>query len=339
MGDLRERVPAQSLIEKLLDEWDAGRIHPDPSGHIVVEEDARGWYDGVLGERQTALELALLGPEWTVLHSIPIGERGTDIDHLVIGPPGVFVINSKRHPGRTVTAGGMGMRINGDGVTHVRSISGQVAQVERILSQRCGFAVPVEGILSFVDVDRVVIKAPLGQGTGLGRIRAVRDSALVTALRGRREMSDEQVAKVVAAAALPSSWSRRPLPDRPGTHMVREFAALEAAAGPYLTPRESQRKAPSPRPAASPRTVWAPRQAAPPRVPRSRGAMRTPTPGPRIARSILGLGVAFVVMVVGFAVLPSIVMAYFQGLSHTVVAPTPAPTVSVTPTTTPPPAP
>ena len=48
---------------------------------------------GAFGEQWTAEELAKLGPEWHAFHDIPDG-RG-NWDHIVVGPPGVFVIDSK----------------------------------------------------------------------------------------------------------------------------------------------------------------------------------------------------------------------------------------------------
>ncbi len=45
-------------------------------------------------------------PRWRVLHAIPVGERGSDIDHLAIGPAGVFTINAKYHAGAKIWVGG-----------------------------------------------------------------------------------------------------------------------------------------------------------------------------------------------------------------------------------------
>src|SRR6187402_2325790 len=94
--DLAQRVPGQSLIEQLLVEWDQGHIRlGEMPGTVVIDEDARGWYWGVLGERRTASLLSTLDHQWTVLHSVPVGSGKTDIDHVAIGPGGVFTINTK----------------------------------------------------------------------------------------------------------------------------------------------------------------------------------------------------------------------------------------------------
>jgi hypothetical protein len=56
---------------------------------------------GAAGERRTA---RLLGPlerhGWAVLHDLAVPRSRANIDHLVIGPGGVFVIDSKQYRGR-----------------------------------------------------------------------------------------------------------------------------------------------------------------------------------------------------------------------------------------------
>ena len=69
------------------------RFRPSP--------EAVAWRRGSAGERRTAL---LLGPlerhGWAVLHDLAIPGSRANIDHLAIGPGGVFVIDSKQYRGR-----------------------------------------------------------------------------------------------------------------------------------------------------------------------------------------------------------------------------------------------
>jgi hypothetical protein len=69
------------------------RFRPSP--------DAVAWRRGAAGERRTA---QLLGPlerhGWAVLHDLAVPHSQANIDHLVIGPGGVFVIDSKQYRGR-----------------------------------------------------------------------------------------------------------------------------------------------------------------------------------------------------------------------------------------------
>jgi hypothetical protein len=63
--------------------------------------DTVAWRRGAAGERRTA---RLLGPlerrGWAVLHDLAIPGTQANIDHLVIGPGGVVVIDSKQYRGR-----------------------------------------------------------------------------------------------------------------------------------------------------------------------------------------------------------------------------------------------
>jgi Nuclease-related domain len=69
------------------------RFRPSP--------DARAWRRGAVGERRTARLLAGLERHgWAVLHDLAVAGSRANLDHLVIGPAGVFVIDSKQYCGR-----------------------------------------------------------------------------------------------------------------------------------------------------------------------------------------------------------------------------------------------
>ena len=69
------------------------RFRPSP--------DAVAWRRGAAGERRTARLLAALERHgWAVLHDLAVPGSRANIDHLVIGPGGVFVIDSKQYRGR-----------------------------------------------------------------------------------------------------------------------------------------------------------------------------------------------------------------------------------------------
>jgi hypothetical protein len=62
------------------------------------------WQDGAFGEQWTAKSLRPLEARgWVVLHDLP-GERG-NLDHVVVGPGGVFLLDSKRWRGSTTVSG------------------------------------------------------------------------------------------------------------------------------------------------------------------------------------------------------------------------------------------
>ncbi|MCD1268059.1 NERD domain-containing protein [Microbacterium sp. MEC084] len=126
-------------------------------GRSPLSADSRPWYLGALGELDVARRLAALGPDWAVAHSIPIGTRGSDIDHLVVGPAGVFTINSKFHEGARVWVGSRRLLVNGQKTDHIRNARFEASRVKKVLTD-IG-APPVVPIVAVVGAREVVVKA------------------------------------------------------------------------------------------------------------------------------------------------------------------------------------
>jgi hypothetical protein len=62
---------------------------------------ARAWQRGAKGEQQTARLLGRLGREgYVVFHDLAMPDSPANLDHLVVGPSGVFVIDSKQWTGQ-----------------------------------------------------------------------------------------------------------------------------------------------------------------------------------------------------------------------------------------------
>jgi hypothetical protein len=110
--------------------------------------EERAWRIGADGERAVADQLGRLGPLWNVLHAVSVGSRGSDIDHVVIGPPGVFTINAKHHPNTRVWVGGDTFMVNGQRVPYVRNSRHEARRAARLLTDRAGFPVEVTGVVA-----------------------------------------------------------------------------------------------------------------------------------------------------------------------------------------------
>lgn len=79
-----------------------------------LQRSAAAWEAGAVGEQTTGRVLATLDPAaWRVLHDVPWpGRPRANIDHIVVGPPGVFVIDSKNWSGSVKVDRGV-LRCNG----------------------------------------------------------------------------------------------------------------------------------------------------------------------------------------------------------------------------------
>jgi hypothetical protein len=67
-------------------------------GYVRTQAPEIGrWRRGAEGERKVGAVLEGLGPGWHVLHDVSLG-RG-NIDHVLVGPAGVFTIETKSHRG------------------------------------------------------------------------------------------------------------------------------------------------------------------------------------------------------------------------------------------------
>lgn len=75
--------------------------------------DPSRWRRGAEGERLTAALLERLPQRrWIVLHDRALGAGRSNVDHLVVGPTGVWLVDSKSYRGR-VRAGWRSVRVAG----------------------------------------------------------------------------------------------------------------------------------------------------------------------------------------------------------------------------------
>jgi hypothetical protein len=137
--------------------------HPRAGGFLlaVTEEpqSTRAWARGAEGERKLAAKLDGVAGVRTLHDRRRPGTRA-NIDHLVVGPSGVFVIDAKRYSGRVVKRDVGGWRRveerlyvgSRDCSKLVAAMAVQIEAVTRALGERGG-SVPVVPVLCFLDAD------------------------------------------------------------------------------------------------------------------------------------------------------------------------------------------
>lgn len=163
---LRSREAGYSIARKCLD-VQAEAESQDPSlrteSGVILHPEARSWFVGTLGEIEVGRMLDALPPEWLVLHSVPIGAKSTDVDHVLIGPAGVFVINTKHHAKASVWIGDRAERVGGT-IQHYaeRSIS-EARNVAGRLGRRVGATVAVNSVIALVGTRNIKDSRPAAQ--------------------------------------------------------------------------------------------------------------------------------------------------------------------------------
>jgi hypothetical protein len=164
--------------------------------------DARSWYRGALGELHVAKLLKALPPTFTVLHAVPVGSGTSDIDHVVIGPTGVFTINTKNHSGQRVWVGGDTLLVNGHRTNHIRDARYEASRATRLLSSGVGDRVDVTPVIAIVDPGSLTRGRKRPEGV------VVTTSSRLEHVLVRRKpvLSDDRVASLVALAEVRGTW-------------------------------------------------------------------------------------------------------------------------------------
>jgi hypothetical protein len=160
--DLATNIPGEAVREQAVSAQVAAPVRTLVARAFGIHTEERAWRIGAVGEEKVAAQLAKLvkkDPRWRVIHAIPVGNRGSDIDHLIIGPGGVFTANAKHHPEAKIWVGGNTVMVNGSKQPYVRNSRHEAARASDLLTQECGFPVFVEGLIVTVNAADVIVKS------------------------------------------------------------------------------------------------------------------------------------------------------------------------------------
>lgn len=202
--DLSGNRPGES-IRKVADSFQAAAPVRTALGRMLgVRTEATSWRQGAVGEEKVGGQLAKLcrkDPRWRVLHAIDVGTQGSDIDHLVIGPGGVFTLNAKHHRGAEIWVGGNTVMVNGQRQPYVRNARFEADRAARLLGAACARAVAVRGVVVPVNARDVVVKAqPVD-------VQVVPRRQLVAwLLRHGETLDDEPIDSIYDAARRSTTW-------------------------------------------------------------------------------------------------------------------------------------
>lgn len=124
----------------------------------ALDEYAR-WERGAEGEVAVGASLTSLeGEGWRTLHAVPIDASGADIDHITIGPGGVYTVNAKNHRGGEVWVTAKGVFVDHRRTRYVQAARLEAQRAGYLLSQAVGHLVTVHPLV-VVLADSVQVKS------------------------------------------------------------------------------------------------------------------------------------------------------------------------------------
>jgi Nuclease-related domain len=161
--------------------------------------DERTWRKGALGERFNGWLLERLPQGWHAFHDIPVGTSGVNIDHLVVGPAGVFTVNTKNLSGKIWLATRT-LRVNGRMTDLLPKATSEARRAARLLEKRLGRPITVTPILSIIADEWTVMDNPMDVFVATPR-------GVKKWLLGRPASLDPgDVTQIARAAAEPETW-------------------------------------------------------------------------------------------------------------------------------------
>lgn len=200
IGDLAANRPGDAVRRKIIE------LEPNPLrrmlGRWSRSSEIHSWANGLVGEQVTGRRLSRLRHHgWFTLHAVQWAS-GADIDHLAIGPAGVFTINSKRHRGKAVWYGDSAITVNRAPTRHIPISQHEARRTSAVLSRKCGMTVAVRPVISVVHAASLKVKGAAPP------VLVLTVNELDRVLSGLTPvLSSDQVARIYEVARDPATWA------------------------------------------------------------------------------------------------------------------------------------
>ena len=77
------------------------------SGYVIDQKlkEVNIWKAGLTGQESVENVLSLLSDEWNLINNFKIPYKNCDIDHLLVGPKGIFLLETKNYHGKIECVG------------------------------------------------------------------------------------------------------------------------------------------------------------------------------------------------------------------------------------------
>lgn len=185
----RRGAPVRALLDRVLDgfEGNARRALIDPDELLAAE----------------LLRLTSLDPRWGFLQSVHNEARHTELDHWVIGPGGIFLLNAKHHPGSRLYVAGDNFLVDGKDEPYVPQMRGEASRGSEELSDTAHLELDVTGVIVPVNDRKLTIDQQPYQVEVIGN-----ESVTEWLLNRPEELGRRQILQAFEAAR--TSRTKRP---------------------------------------------------------------------------------------------------------------------------------
>ncbi len=160
-NSLRGRVPGQLVMSEIMT---AQNAQPERSllqrvfGVSPLTTRTRPLYRAALAELLVGTVLDNLGPEWDVLHVVPVDDSAHEIDHLVIGPAGIFCFVTRNFAEQKVEVYHDSLLVGGARRNDMAVARELAANATSLLSAAIARPITVHPVLVLVDPAKLVVQ-------------------------------------------------------------------------------------------------------------------------------------------------------------------------------------
>jgi hypothetical protein len=193
-------------------------------GQTPLSAETRVMYRAAIGELLVGDMLDNLGPRWDVLHVVPMDGVSKDIDHLVIGPPGVFAIVTENFPGQEVKVNGDSLSVGGqqfDDIVTARQLGERAAE---LLGAATSHPVVVSPLLVIVGSTKLALREQPDGVTVVGSRQLLHYLEKL-----ERTLHGTEIARISDVADRGTTWQALP-DDAPDVQQLsHDFGELKSA--------------------------------------------------------------------------------------------------------------
>jgi hypothetical protein len=155
---------------------------------------------GANAEHTAGVWLGRLPEGWFVFHDVHVGERGSTVDQVVIGPGGVFTINTK-HLAGAIRVNARSVGHNGRRTSFLAKASADALRAANLLTAAIDRPVEVRGLLAILADEWIVKRLP--EDVYVGGPGSVKHWML----QQPPVLRPSDVMVLVAAASKPGTWT------------------------------------------------------------------------------------------------------------------------------------